>query len=166
MSRNGFYIVPAEGAGPVHYIIDARDVPGDTPELSADLQAIAFDSPPGVPVSGLHWDGSAVVDGPYISPEEEAKQVAMQEAEEAQDLLNSRLVHFDYDLTTSLITRMTPDPDLFIALAAATTVEEIQPVLEAVLNRISLTEEELAMMNGYREKYEDWFAKQAAAEGE
>lgn len=154
--------VPETGSGEISAIHEPSAVSKPPQgEMAVEVEA------PGVPIDQVHWDGGKVVQGAYLPPgflEEQARQEAAKQAvDNAQNLLISRLTHFDYDLTTSLIARMSPDPDLAAALDSATTVAELKAVMKAILGRITLTEQELALMNGYRAKYEDWVAKKDAA---
>lgn len=150
--------VPAIGAGAILKILDAEHLAGYTPPDGYKLVEV---KPPGVPINTIHWDGTAVASGGYVSDEEKAAVEARAAEQEAQELLNSRFAVFDYDLTTSLIARMSPDADLQAAVENATTVAELKAALTGVLAKITLTQAELDMMNGYREKYEAWIASKA-----
>lgn len=111
------------------------------------------------------WSVKFLDDYLNMTPAEQAAVDGERAINAAQDLVISRLHVFNYDLASYLVSVFSEDATLRAEITAASDVAELKAAMIKLLDRVTLGTNELALLNGYRTKYEDWIAKKEAAEG-
>lgn len=118
-------IVPETGEGAIIKILSLEHLIGYVPDSGFKMVEV---NAPGTPIASVHWDGSKVVSGAYISPEQAAESAKQEAVDSTQNAVDARL---------------------------AATVNSLLSFIES---KYTLTVGEQKFVNDFHTDYEAWVA--------